>query len=176
MKVLGVDPGTKILGYAILEESRGTLSPCTYGAIRAGAKDALPQRLKCIYTSLMEIITAYRPEVMAIEKVFYGKNIQSAIRIGEARGVALLAAANAGLHVHEYDATKVKKAVAGVGSAHKSQIQYMLKNILGLPDIPTPADAADALAIAICHCQAFQELSQGDDLCQLNFFQRHEPS
>lgn len=156
MKVLGIDPGTRILGYAVLEETGSRFIPHAYGAIRARATDPLPQRLTHIYRSLVEVINTHKPEVAAIEKAFGGKNIQSAIRIGEARGVALLAAAGMGLDVYEYEPTRIKKSVVGVGSAHKSQVQYMVQNILGLPALPTPEDAADALAIALCHCQNFR--------------------
>mgnify|MGYP000901127381 CR=1 FL=1 len=151
MKVLGIDPGTRIVGYAVVEEKGSRLIAHVYGAISTGSKDALPLRLKSIYDRLTEIIHSFHPDAVAIEKVFYGKNIQSAIRIGEGRGVAFLAASNAGLPVHEYDATKIKKSVVGSGGAHKVQIQTMVKAILGLPRTPEPFDAADALAIAICH-------------------------
>ncbi len=153
MKILGIDPGTKIVGYAVLEVVKGKIFPKAFGAIRASAKDSVPDRLKKIYQDLTEIIQQYQPEVVAIEKVFCGKNMQSAIRIGEGRGVAFLAAANACLDVHEYDATTIKKAVSGTGGAHKTQVQAMVQAILSLPVQPEPTDASDALAIAICHYQ-----------------------
>lgn len=162
MKVLGIDPGTRVVGYAVVEMVKGAFRPPAYGAICAKVSDAVPERLKYIYAQIMEVIALHRPEVMSLEKVFYGKNIQSAIRIGEARGVAMLAAANSGLAIYEYDATKVKKAVVGTGSAHKSQIQHMVKAIFGLAELPSPADAADALAIAVCHCH--QNIGLGEQL------------
>lgn len=152
MKVLGVDPGTRIVGYAVVEQSRGALIPHVYGAIHADVEPTLPRRLLTIFQSLSSIVAEHKPTVVAVEKVFYGKNLQSAMRIGESRGVVFVVAANAGLEVFEYDATKIKKSVVGVGGAHKSQVQQMVKAMLGLPQPPTPPDAADALAIAICHC------------------------
>ena len=151
MKILGIDPGTRIVGYGIVEDQKGTLVAIHYGAIRTKAKNPISLRLRTIYEHLVQVIEQYTPEVAAIEKVFYGKNIQSSIRIGEGRGVALLAVAKANLDIHEYDATKIKKAVCGVGSARKHQVQSMVQTILQLPELPTPSDAADALAIAICH-------------------------
>ena len=151
MKIIGIDPGTRVVGYGVIESVRGQLLAYAYGAIRTRPQDSLPLRLQKIYRELSVVITNAKPEVAAIEKVFYGKNLQSAIRIGEGRGVAMLAVANAGLECYEYDATKIKKAVVGVGSAHKTQVQAMIKAILQLPETPTPADASDALAIAICH-------------------------
>lgn len=153
MRILGIDPGTKVVGYAVIEIIQGKIVPQIYGAIRASGKENIPERLKQIYQGITEIIQKYHPEVVAIEKVFCGKNIQSAIRIGEGRGVAFLASANAGLAVHEYDATRIKKSVSGIGSAQKYQVQSMVQAILKLPVQPEPADAADALAIAICHYQ-----------------------
>lgn len=152
MRVLGVDPGTRIVGYAVVENTKGVLRAHTCGAIFAKTKETLPQRFRCIYDTLSEVITTYQPEVMALEKVFYGKNLQTAIKIGEARGIIMLAAAKADIPVYEYDATKIKKAVVGVGSAQKYQVQHMIKAMLGLAELPTPEDASDALAIAICHC------------------------
>ena len=151
MKIIGIDPGTRVVGYGVIESVRGQLIAHAYGAIRTRPQDPLPLRLQKIYRELTTVITSAQPQVAAIEKVFYGKNFQSAIRIGEGRGVAMLAVANATIELYEYDATKIKKAVVGVGSAHKTQVQAMVKAILQLATTPTPADASDALAIAICH-------------------------
>ena len=156
MRILGIDPGTRIVGYGIIEDNQGTLTAIHYGAIRTKAKEHISLRLRTIYEYLVKVIEQYTPEVAAIEKVFYGKNIQSSIRIGEGRGVALLAVAKANLDIHEYDATKIKKAVCSVGSARKHQVQSMVQTILQLPELPTPSDAADALAIAICHHNNFR--------------------
>ena len=154
MKIIGIDPGTRILGYGIVYHRGNLLTPVAYGAINTKSTDPIEQKLHIIYHSLTNVFEKYQPDIVAIEKVFYGKNVQSAIKIGEARGVALLAAANANLPVHEYEPTKIKKAVTGVGNAHKSQIQKMVQTILALSEMPKPADAADALAIAICHCNS----------------------
>ncbi len=151
MKVLGIDPGTRVVGYGVLEEIKGKIIVYDFGAIVTQTKATLPTRLRQIYQRLTEIITQHQPQAVSIEKIFAGKNYQSAIRIGEGRGVALLAAAMFQIPVYEYDPTKVKKAVAGIGSAHKTQIQSMVQVILNLPQQPNPSDAADALAIALCH-------------------------
>lgn len=151
MKVLGIDPGTRIVGYSVVEKVGSSLVAIAYGAIKTKTKETFPKRLAKIYKELSDIITSYSPDVVAIENVFYGKNIKSAIRIGEGRGVAILAAANADLSVYEYDPTKIKKSVVGAGKAHKTQVQSMVQAILNLREAPETFDASDALAIAICH-------------------------
>ena len=131
----------------------GKLRPLTYGAIKATSKKlTFPDRLKKIYEGLNNVIQEHKPTEVAVEELFYGKNIKSAIKIGEGRGIAILCAANANIPVTEYAATVVKKSVTGMGNATKMQVQEMVKNILGLSEVPKPADAADAIAIAICHC------------------------
>jgi len=156
MKVLGIDPGTRIVGYAVVDQEMGQFHTYTYGAVVTQPHTLLSQRLKAIYETLTKIMVDFQPHAGAIEKICYGKNLQTAIRTGEGRGVALLAAAMFQLPVYEYDATKIKKSVAGVGSAHKTQVQAMVQAILQLPQVPNPLDASDALAIAICHLQHFQ--------------------
>lgn len=156
MRILGIDPGTRIVGYGIVENVKGQLVAYDYGAIVVKAKMPLAQRLRQIYSELVQVITKNNPQAAAIEKVFYGKNLQSAIRIGEGRGVAMLAAANANMPVYEYDATTIKKSVTGSGGAHKTQVQAMIQAILNLPTMPNPSDASDALAIAVCHLHHFQ--------------------
>ncbi|MFO0794958.1 MAG: crossover junction endodeoxyribonuclease RuvC [Candidatus Brocadiaceae bacterium] len=152
MKILGIDPGTQIVGYGIIEKTGSRLTPMEYGSIKAGKNlGTFPQRLKIIYSTIMEIISRHQPDQMAIEEVFYSTNVKAAIKIGEGRGVVFLCAASANIPIAEYAATVIKKAVSGNGHAHKSQVQEMVKIILGLSEIPKPEDAADALAIAICH-------------------------
>ncbi|NOZ21642.1 MAG: crossover junction endodeoxyribonuclease RuvC [Planctomycetes bacterium] len=151
VRVLGVDPGTRNVGFGVIDKVGSRLHPVTYGAIAAKAKD-LPERLKQIHDGLAEIIAEHHPDVVAVEEAFYAKSVTSTLRLGEGRGVVLLCAAEAGLPVSEYAPRLVKRAVVGTGAAHKSQVQQMVKSILGLDKAPQPADAADALAIAICHC------------------------
>jgi len=152
MRILGVDPGTRRTGYGVLELVGDRLTLVTCGAITTRARDPVSLRLKTIHERLAEIIAACRPEALALEEAYYGKSVPSAIRIGEARAIALLCAAQAGIPVFEYPPAVVKKASVGVGTAHKSQVQTMVQRILGLAAPPEPEDAADALAIAICHC------------------------
>lgn len=150
MRVLGIDPGTQVCGYAVLEADGRQARPLGFGVIRS--RDAsLPRRLKVIYDGLLEVIQRLKPDVVAVEGVFFGKNVQTALKIGEGRGIALLAAARNDLDVVEYSPAEVKRAVVGHGRAHKSQVQQMVREILRLPELPIPEDAADALAIAICH-------------------------
>lgn len=156
MKILGIDPGTRIVGYGILDNIKGNFIVYAYGAIITKANVALAIRLRQIYAELTQIIEKYHPEESAIENVFYGKNLQSAIRIGEGRGVAMLAVANGNIPLYEYDATTIKKAVTGQGGAHKTQVQAMVQAILNLPNVPSPTDASDALAIALCHFHHLQ--------------------
>jgi crossover junction endodeoxyribonuclease RuvC len=152
MRILGIDPGTRVVGYGIVEEARGDLRPVAFGAIRTGRDLPPAQRYLQIFEGLTEVIRRHRPDEVAVEKVFSGKSPQSAIRIGEGRGLALLAAAIEELPVSEYAATVVKKAVVGSGSGSKEQIQELVRRLLGLREAPRPFDASDALAIAICHC------------------------
>ncbi len=162
MRILGIDTGTNIAGYGIVDTFHGgRLKVIDYGVIRASAKDTFPLRLKNIYEGLTNIIKKHKPDHVAVEEIFYGKNVRTALRIGEGRGIALLSAAEANLPVSEYAATVVKKAVVGSGNAHKSQVQTMVKIILNLSELPKPFDAADALAIAICHSHHIQNAEFG---------------
>ena len=151
MKILGIDPGTQIAGYGVLEKIGSKTRAIEYGSIVAGKNVAFPEKLKTIYCKVMDIISKHHPDQMAIEEVFFGKNIKAAIKIGEGRGIIFLCAAFANIPITEYAATVVKKAVVGNGNAHKWQVQEMVKIILGLPEIQFSEDASDALAIAICH-------------------------
>jgi crossover junction endodeoxyribonuclease RuvC len=151
MRVLGIDPGTLTSGYGIVVEEDHKLFHVVSGGISPSAKHAFPLRLKKIYEELEKIIDKHRPQVVVVEDLFVSKNIKSALKLGHASGVAILAAVNAGLPVFEYAPLEVKQAVVGNGKAEKKQVQIMVKTLLELPKIPHPADAADALAAAICH-------------------------
>lgn len=148
---MGIDPGSAITGYGIIEhlDRRSRLIEC--GCIRTEAGSSLPARLKRIYDGLVEVMTTYRPDTVAIEETFYGKNARAALTMGHARGVALLAAANEGMEVVEYSPREVKQSVVGSGGASKEQVQFMVKVLLSLPRPPQPEDAADAVAVALCH-------------------------
>jgi len=149
MLILGIDPGSITLGYGIVRHERNTVTYVTSGCIKVG-KLELPQRLRQIYVDLTQIINQYQPQLVAIERVFMHKNASSALKLGQARGVAIAAAACQELPVAEYSAREVKQAVVGYGNAAKAQVQHMVKTILNLNGLPA-ADAADALAIALCH-------------------------
>lgn len=150
MITLGIDPGTAILGYGVVS---GNDEPrvVTYGVLRTTNDEPMPDRLVRLYAGVQALITEYRPDVLAIEQLLFGRNVTTAIAVGQARGVVLLAAAQAGVGVAEYKPAQVKEAVVGYGKADKGQMQEMVRILLGLPSIPHPDDAADALAIAICH-------------------------
>lgn len=151
MRVMGVDPGTVRVGYGMVEERDSKFRTGKYGTFVIPSKEPLPRRLKAIYEDLIALLQEETPDAVVVEEIFYGKSVQSAIRIGEGRAVAILAAAQKGIPVFEYPPAIVKKAVTGRGSAHKVQVQEMVKIILQLPQRPDPSDAADALALAICH-------------------------
>jgi crossover junction endodeoxyribonuclease RuvC len=151
MRVLGIDPGTLTSGYGIVSEEDHKLFHVVSGGISPSAKQPFPKRLKKIYEELEKVIAKFHPHVVVVEDLFVSNNIKSALKLGHARGVAILAAMNAGLPVFEYAPTEVKQAVVGNGKAEKKQVQMMVKALLDLPKAPTPADAADALAAAICH-------------------------
>jgi crossover junction endodeoxyribonuclease RuvC len=148
-RILGIDPGSRITGYGLLEIDGPKISYVASGCIRP-AKGALPERLADIYHGVEEVITIHRPGSLVIEEVFLARNPDSALKLGQARGVAIAAGVVHGLPVHEYAARSVKQAVVGTGKASKEQVQHMVRVILKLPAAPA-ADAADALAIAICH-------------------------
>jgi len=152
MIVMGIDPGTRVTGWGFVELGERDVVMIEYGAVRTRSK-RIPGRLREIFLGLTEIIERMKPDCIAVEETFYGPNPQSTIRMGEGRAVALLAGAMADIPVEEYSATVVKKSVVGAGRAHKSQVQQMVKLLLKLDEVPTPEDAADALAIALCHCR-----------------------
>lgn len=148
---MGVDPGTLVLGYGVADVSGSRLAAVEYGVIRAKRGDGIAERLGYIQTELEKVVERSRPAVVVIERVFAGKSIPSAMRIGEARGAVMAVAARAGVPVAEYTPAEVKKAVVGSGRASKEQVQEMVKILFGLKETPKPHDAADALAIAVCH-------------------------
>jgi crossover junction endodeoxyribonuclease RuvC len=151
MRTLGIDPGTATMGWGIVDASNGQLSLVAVGALTTPAGMPQPERLRILYDGLRELIARHTPGNAAIEELFFGKNVNTAITVGQARGVALLALQQAGLPITEYKPTVVKQAVAGYGGADKKQMQEMVRVTLGLAAAPRPDDAADALAIAICH-------------------------
>ena len=152
MLVIGIDPGTATTGYGLVEESQdGSLKSVDYGVVITPPKTPMPQRLSTLYDSLKEILKAHQPESAAVEKIFFQKNVRTAMSVGQARGVTLLALQRAHISIAEYAPTEIKQAVSGYGGADKRQIQEMVRTLLNLDDIPKPDDAADALAVAICH-------------------------
>lgn len=163
MRVFGIDCGTEITGYGIVEWDDAAREPRLVslgaGGIRLPKREPLPQRLALVYAELTAMLEAHCPDVVAIEEVFYSVNAKSALKLGQVRGVALLAAANARLPVAEYAPLKIKSTVTGYGLAQKEQVQFMVARLLNLAERPEPADAADALAIAICHIQHAQTLA-----------------
>jgi len=153
-RVLGIDPGSQRTGFGLLDDKEGRLGYVACGVIVA-MSGTIPERLHKIFTGLTEVIEHYHPDVCAIERVFFAHNADSALKLGQARGVALVAAASAQLAVHEYTALQIKKASVGVGHAAKGQVQHMMRVLLGLSASPSP-DAADALACALCHIHRHQ--------------------
>ena len=151
MLVLGIDPGTAITGYGLVKGEDDDLSLVAYGAITTSSDWRLPERLQRIYRELTALIEDQQPTAVAVEELFFSKNVRTALSVGQARGVALLAAANAGLPIHEYTPLQVKQAITGYGRATKDQIQQMVRMLLALDSVPQPDDAADAIAVAICH-------------------------
>jgi crossover junction endodeoxyribonuclease RuvC len=153
MRVLGIDPGSRITGYGIIDKEGNRLVHVDNGAIFTDSHKDFPFRLQCIYTGLTEVIERYSPDAVAVENIFFATNVQSALKLGQARGAAIVAGANAGLPVFEYTALQIKQAVVGHGRADKQQVQKMLKVLLNLPEI-AQEDASDALATAICHAHS----------------------
>lgn len=157
MITLGIDPGIATTGYGLIkEESDGRLTTLNYGVIRTSADLSQAERLVQLHRGITELIYLHHPETGAVEKLFFERNVKTAINVGQARGVALLAMAEANLPIGEYTPLEVKQAVAGYGGADKGQVQQMVRVILGLEVIPQPDDAADALAVAICHIHSFK--------------------
>ncbi len=153
-KVIGIDPGTNVTGFGIIESCSRKHRLLEYGCIRPPRGMKLSERYHIIFESLEEILLRYHPEVLVVETQFVNKNVQSALKLGMARGVVILAATRRGIPIFEYSPTRAKKAVVGNGRASKEQVQAMVKLLLNMPHIPQPNDAADALALALCHLQS----------------------
>jgi crossover junction endodeoxyribonuclease RuvC len=151
MRIIGIDPGIAITGYGVIDKDANNYKPVGYGKITTEAGQDTCKRLVSIYNDLTRIFTEYKPQCAVIEELFFSKNVKTAMVIGQARGVAVLAAANAGLDIYEYTPLQVKQAVVGYGRAEKKQVQIMVKLLLNLGEIPRPDDVADALAVALCH-------------------------
>jgi crossover junction endodeoxyribonuclease RuvC len=165
MIVLGIDPGTATTGYGVLEETAGgDIQTLGYGIISTPAGMPLEKRLLIIFQSLKELIDLHKPDSGAVEQLFFQRNVKTALSVGQARGVVLLAFAEAGLSVENYTPLEIKQSVVGYGGADKNQVQQMVRAILDLDDIPRPDDAADALATAICHLHSmrFHQLTSTD--------------
>lgn len=151
MRILGIDPGYAILGYGIIDMTGNHFSVVEYGSIITDSKMDMPSRLEVLYDGLNNIIEEYKPEEASIEELFFNSNAKTAILVGEARGVAVLACAKNNLNISEYTPLQIKQALVGYGRAEKKQVQAMVKSILNLEAVPKPDDTADALAAAICH-------------------------
>lgn len=152
MITIGIDPGIAIVGYGVLEEREGTITPLCYSCIRTSGKDkGIPERLGEVYDAICQILDTYKPGSMAMEKLFFARNVTSALNVAEVRGVIMLAARQRRIPVEEYTPNQVKQAVTGLGKADKRQMQDMIRRLLALDEIPRPDDAADALSVALCH-------------------------
>ena len=151
MLILGIDPGTAITGYGLVREGKDGLVLVDYGTVTTPSSQPLATRLQTIYQSLSKVIRQHQPTAAAVEELFFSRNVRTALSVGHARGVALLALADAGLPIHEYKPLEVKQAIAGYGGADKHQVQEMVRLLLNLEHAPHPDDAADAVAVAVCH-------------------------
>lgn len=153
MLVVGFDPGSAITGYGVVNGRGSRLHHVDHGVIRTASSQAMPERLQSLYLRAVRIIELHRPDAVSVERLYFKQNVSTGINVAQARGVLLLAAAQAGCAVGEFSPTEMKTAVTGYGRAEKSQLQEMIKRLLNLPEIPRPDDAADALALAICQIQ-----------------------
>jgi crossover junction endodeoxyribonuclease RuvC len=154
MRVVGIDPGTATTGYGVIEEAAGRLTLIRYGTICTPAGMPMPRRLLELHRQLTELLALHAPDTAAVESLFFQKNVRTALSVGQARGAALLALAEYGVPIGEYSPLEVKQAVTGYGGAEKRQVQAMVSTLLNLPEPPRPDDAADALAVAICHAHS----------------------
>jgi len=153
---MGVDPGIIQTGFGIIAVRDSQRTLIDYGIIKPSSKDNLANRLLTIFNDVCRVIADYNPQVFAIEDIFFGKNVKSAMRLGQARGASMVAAASKNIPIYEYSARKVKQSLTGNGNAHKNQVQFMVKATLQMDHIPEPMDASDALAIALCHDHQFK--------------------
>ena len=154
MRVIGIDPGIAIMGFGFIDKAGHKLTPVQYGSIETEAGTPVEIRLKQIYESSCSLLDKYQPDTVAVEKLFFSKNVTNAFIVGQARGVFILAAAQRGLTIAEYTPMQVKQAVVGYGGAEKKQVQEMVRMLLKLQTVPKPDDVADALAVAICHAHS----------------------
>ena len=154
MRILGIDPGYALMGFGVIEQKGNRFHTVDYGSISTGPSATMPERLKFLYSSLMEIIADTEPDCAALEELFYNTNARTVINVGQARGVAVLACVNSGLDLAEYTPLQVKQALVGYGRAEKKQVQQMVRALLNLEKVPKPDDTADALAVAICHANS----------------------
>ncbi len=163
MRVIGIDPGVAITGYGLIEESGANYSCIASGCVRTQKDLDSASRLKEIHDTIYDLVAEYAPQALAVEKLFFSKNVRTAFQVGEARGVIILAAARCNIDLFEYTPLQVKQAVAGYGKAEKMQVQKMVQMLLKLPTLPRDDDEADALAVALCHLQnrRFQEALKG---------------
>jgi len=157
LRILGIDPGTRVVGYGIVDKVAGDFKAVTWGAISVRSSKDMTERLLEIHQGLTKVIEEYKPDEVALEGAFFGKSAKAALRIGQGQGAAILTAALSGLPVTLYAPREAKKAVVGSGSASKEQVQRMVQVILGLKEPPKPLDAADALSIAICHAHRHRD-------------------
>ncbi|CAJ37675.1 crossover junction endodeoxyribonuclease RuvC [Methanocella arvoryzae] len=163
MRILGIDPGFALVGFGIVEAGKNGLKAGKYGHISTESGLPVPDRLKILYDDMSTVIAEYKPDVVAVEELFFNKNVKTAIVASHARGVLVLAAVNAGLEVAEYTPLQVKQAVVGYGRATKQQVQLMVTRLLALKEVPKPDDTADALAVAICHANSAKMENIGHD-------------
>ena len=153
MRIIGIDPGYAIMGYGIIEKDGNRHRLIDYGVITTDKDMSMPDRLKTLYNGLMDVIAEHQPEEASIEQLYFNTNQTTAISVGQARGVAVLACANNGLSIYEYTPLQIKISITGYGRAEKKQMQNMVRMYLGLEEVPKPDDAADAIAAALCHCR-----------------------
>ncbi|MFO7815757.1 MAG: crossover junction endodeoxyribonuclease RuvC [Halanaerobiales bacterium] len=164
MIILGIDPGLATTGYGVIKKKGNSFELIDYDTITTSAEESDVDRLSNLYENLLLLINKYKPGQIAVEELFFNKNVKTAIRVGQARGVILLAGSQQGIEVAEYTPLQVKQAVVGYGRASKSQVQQMVKALLNLSEIPKPDDAADALAISICHGHSYASKKKWGDL------------
>jgi crossover junction endodeoxyribonuclease RuvC len=153
MKILGIDPGTVVMGYGTIESENGELALVDFGAIKVSEKSQIGERLNRLYHELLKVIQRHKPDAIAVEQPFVAKNVRTALAIGRAQAIAILAAAEKNVPAFEYTPAQIKQRVANYGASSKEQVQEMVRLLLGLEEAPQPNDAADALAVAICHAE-----------------------
>jgi crossover junction endodeoxyribonuclease RuvC len=155
MRIIGIDPGIATVGFGIVDRIQGKVKPVQYGAIETPAHTDAGLRLQMVYDSVMGLVDKYKPDQMAVEKLFFNRNVTTAFSVSQARGVIILAGVQKGLIIGEYTPLQVKQAVVGYGKAEKKQVQEMVRMLLNLKTVPKPDDVADALAVAICHAHTY---------------------